>query len=559
MLVNQRGSILRSMAFLACCLAFWECRLAAQNPDPSYSFTGPYRVAGSVVSKVDGQALGRVRVTLADTRDPQKAQTIVTAEDGRFVFPAVPAGKFSLSGMKRGFIPAAYDQHDQFSTAIVTAAGLDTEHLVLKLAPNGVIYGKVLDEVGDPVRSAKVSLYVDDHSEGVDKIHESQTVFTNDLGSYEMLSLSPGTYYLGVTAKPWYAVSPPSAAEGGESGNQYKPAANVDRSLDVAYPVTYYSDVTDSESATPIPVKGGERLEVDIHLNPVPALRLRFHLQGDEQHGYTMPLFEQHSFDGSTLINPTNSAIVSPDVMEVDGIPAGHYDVRLQGPTTGSQVSGLDLTTEGQQIDTSTAEAFSTVKMTVHVAELWKPGMFFVGLRSHGRTGMRASRVDENGEAELQQVPPGDYEVVLFSRGRRYSVSHVSAEGAEVAGRHVTVTAGSTPSVSVTALVGSVVVEGVTKRGGKPLAGAMVVLVPKDVEENRDLFRRDQSDLDGTFSLQDVAPGSYTLVAIENGWDLDWSQPGVIAVYAKHGRRIQVTNTPGKPLRVDAPIEVVSK
>jgi hypothetical protein len=87
----------------------------------------------------------------------------------------------------------------------------------------------------------------------------------------------------------------------------------------------------------------------------------------------------------------------------------------------------------------------------------------------------------------------------------------------------------------------------------------MVVLVPKDVEGNRDLFRRDQSDLDGTFSLGDVAPGSYTLVAIENGWDLDWSQPGVIAVYAKHGRAVQITNTPGKPLRVDAPVDVVSK
>jgi hypothetical protein len=59
--------------------------------------------------------------------------------------------------------------------------------------------------------------------------------------------------------------------------------------------------------------------------------------------------------------------------------------------------------------------------------------------------------------------------------------------------------------------------------------------------------------------LRDVAPGSYTLVAIDNGWDLDWSQPGVIAVYAKHGRTIQVTNTPGKPLRVDAPVDVVSK
>ena len=36
-------------------------------------------------------------------------------------------------------------------------------------------------------------------------------------------------------------------------------------------------------------------------------------------------------------------------------------------------------------------------------------------------------------------------------------------------GRHVTITAGSTPSISVTALVGSVVVEGVAKRAGKPL------------------------------------------------------------------------------------------
>ncbi|PYQ45592.1 MAG: hypothetical protein DMG99_01330 [Acidobacteria bacterium] len=559
MLGNPRSSTARSMALAVCCLAVCGCRVVAQNSEPSYKFTGQHRVSGTVVSKVDGHALGRVRVTLADTRDTQKVQVIVTAEDGRFVFPAVPAGKFSLSGMKRGFIPAAYDQHDQFSTAIVTGAGLDTEHLVLKLAPNGVIYGNVLDEVGEPVRSAKVTLYVDDHSEGVDKIREAQTVFTNDLGAYEMLSLRPRTYYLSATGKPWYAVSPPSDAGGAASGNQVKDTANVDRSLNVAYPVTYYPDVTDSESATPIPVKGGERLEVDIHLNPVPALRLRFHMIGDQEHGYASPLFEQHSFDGSTVINPTNMAMVSPGVMEVDGIPAGRYDVRLQGPNAGMQVSGVDITTEGQQLDTSTAEAFSTVKMNVQAAELGKPGTVAVGLRSHGGTGMRAARVDEKGEAEVQQVPPGEYEVVVFSRGRYYSISRISADGAKVTGRRVTITAGSTPSISVTALVGSVVVEGVAKRAGKPFAGAMVVLVPKDVEGNRDLFRRDQSDLDGTFSMRDVAPGSYTLVAIENGWDLDWSQPGVIAVYAKHGRTIQVTNTPGKPLRVDAPVDVISK
>ena len=543
------------VAVALCSLLPWRGQ-AAQSAGPPKSFTGPYRVSGTAVSKIDGHPLGRARVVLADAKNAQNFRAIITGEDGRFVFPSVPAGKFSLEGRKRGFIPAGYDQHDQFSTAIVTGAGLDTEHLVLKLAPNGIIYGKVLDEAGDPVRAARVTLYYDDHSEGVNQIREINGQFTNDLGAYEMSSLSPGTYFLAVTAKPWYAVSPPPDAGGGNSATQAQPAA--DRSLDVAYPVTYYGDVSDSDSATPIPVRGGERLEADIHLNPVAALRLRFHVPGDEQHGYTMPQLEQHLFEGSTFINPTNSNIVSPGVMEVDGIPAGRYDVRLQGPSAALQVSGVDLTSEGQDVDTSNAEAFSTVKMTVQTPDLLKAGEMLAGLRSHRKTGMKAARVDSKGEAEVQQVPPGDYEVFLLGR-RRYFVSRVSADGAEVSGRHVTIAAGSTPSISVTAFAASVVVEGVAKRAGKPFAGAMVVLVPKDVEGNRDLFRRDQSDLDGTFSLRDVAPGSYTLVAIENGWDLDWSQPGVIAVYAKHGRSIEVSNTPGKALRVNSPVEVVSK
>ena len=59
----------------------------------------------------------------------------------------------------------------------------------------------------------------------------------------------------------------------------------------------------------------------------------------------------------------------------------------------------------------------------------------------------------------------------------------------------------------------------------------MIVMVPKDPESNGELFRRDQSDLDGSFSLGTVIPFEYTIVAIENGWDLNWSQPGVIAHY----------------------------
>jgi hypothetical protein len=135
----------------------------------------------------------------------------------------------------------------------------------------------------------------------------------------------------------------------------------------------------------------------------------------------------------------------------------------------------------------------------------------------------------------------------------------MSAEGATVSGRALTISAGATAAVSLTLVSGSSRVDGTARRGGKPLAGAMVVLVPNNPEVNRDLFRRDQSDLDGTFSLQNVLPGSYTVLAIENGWDLDWSQPGVIAAYLRRGQAIEVGQPSGRILKLAEAVEVQAK
>jgi hypothetical protein len=167
--------------------------------------------------------------------------------------------------------------------------------------------------------------------------------------------------------------------------------------------------------------------------------------------------------------------------------------------------------------------------------------------------------LDSKGEAQLQQVAAGRLDMLVFGPGNTYYIGHVSAEGAEVSGHAVLVAAGSSPSVSLTLVSGASQLEGSVRREGKAFAGAMVVLVPKSPEMDRDLFRRDQSDLDGTFSLRGVIPGSYTILAIENGWDLDWSQPGVIALYLKRGKLIEVGNQVGRPMNLAEPIEVQSK
>ena len=531
---------------------------AAQGPVPSAGNGSTiFRVAGVVLSKTDSRPLAGARVVLRDVRNPGRFESVVTAEDGKFAFVDVPAGKYGLEGAKRAFNTGFYDQHDEFSTAIVTGAGFDTENLVLKLAPQAVIAGRVVDEAGEPVRHASVSLYAENRLEGIERIERTGEAQTDDLGAYEFSSLMPRTYFLSVQARPWYAVHLPSTAEG--SGTDGQAAITTDHSLDVAYPLTYYSDATDADSATPVPIGGGERLQIDFRLNPVPALRMRFKVPGDNKQGFAFPQFEQSSFDGTSWVQHDGANMISPGVVEITGIPAGRYNVRFQGSAAGEglRMNDVEVSKDGEQIDATAAEPLGTVKISVQIAGEPTPAGVSVGLRSKVRTISAWKRLDEKGQAELEHVQAGRYQVMIGGARKPYFVSRISAEGAEVVGHTVVVGAGSTPSILVTAVGGSVEVQGIAKRGDKPIAGAMVVLVPANPEGNRDLFRRDQSDQDGTFTLRNVVPGSYTVVAIEGGWDLNWSEPGIIAVYAKHGQTIDIGSD--KPVNLPRPVEVQPK
>jgi hypothetical protein len=518
-----------------------------------------YRIAGTVVSKADARPLAHARVTISDPKDRQKFEFVVTGEDGKFEFVNLPAGKYSLNGSKRGYMPAGYDQHDQYATAIVTGAGLDTETLVLRLPPNAAIAGKVLDEHGDPVRRANVVLYYDDHTSGTDQIRQVRGAQTDDLGEYEMTPLPPGTYFLSVTAIPWYAIHPTSSSEQ-SSSNPSDSASTIDRSLDVAYATTYYPDVFAADEAMPIPIRGGERIEADLHLTPVPSLHLLFRMPDDGRHGYNIPQIEQPSFDGSTFVQTGSVNQISPGLVEVTGVPAGRYNLRINQSGASLQMDGVDFTKDGDEVDVSKSEPSSTVKFSAKMpAESRLPSHLSVGLRTGTRMIVAAQEFDSKGEAKLEQVAGGHYEVVVYAPDKPYAIAQISADAAVISGHTVTVGAGSSLSVALQVVTGSAEVEGVAKKSSKPFAGAMLVLVPKNSEVDHDLFRRDQSDLDGTFILHNVIPGSYTLLAIENGWDLDWSHPQVISVYLKRGRRIEVGGDSARSMSVPDPIEVQSK
>jgi hypothetical protein len=84
-------------------------------------------------------------------------------------------------------------------------------------------------------------------------------------------------------------------------------------------------------------------------------------------------------------------------------------------------------------------------------------------------------------------------------------------------------------------------VTGVVKREGVPKAGVFVVLVPADPNSEREMWQPNQSYSDGSFNFLHVAPGEYTVAAIEDGWTLDWSRPEVMAPYLARGVEVTVS------------------
>jgi hypothetical protein len=394
------GARIRRMVIVSCGLALVRCCGAVADQNPAAQETSragqTFRIAGTVVSATTGEPLSQARISVAETRDRAKSISMVTSEDGHFEFSQLKAGKYSLEGAKRGFISSAYEQHEQYSTAIVTGPEFASEHLVLRLTPMALITGHVMDEFGEPVRSANLVLYLENHGAGMSRI------IRDDRGFFDFSLLRPGKYYISVNAKPWYAMHPATASVPADG-----PAPQVSPGLDVAYPSTYYNGATEADSATPIEVKGGDRLQVEMHLNPVPALHFIFRIpenRPDQPNNFSMPVLQKHVFDSVEFVQTDGFRQVAPGMYELTGVAPGHYTVRAKNSESGQleQSADVELNRDGQELDDSRGETLGSLKLSVKIpGEETLPRQYGVGLQDSRRRTVAFRRGDPTGKVHF--------------------------------------------------------------------------------------------------------------------------------------------------------------
>lgn len=544
-------------------LLLWQSGVseAAQDqptPEQSTVQAQTFRIAGTVLNSITGEPLSEAKVSLADTKNRQEKISMTTTESGHFEFSSLSPGKYSLEGAKRGFITAGYEQHEQFSTAIVTGLEFLTEGLRLRLTPTALISGHVTDEFGQPIRSARVGLYLESHNGGMNRIVRAGNSTTDDRGFFDFSQLHPGKYFVSVIAEPWYAIHPRTALAG-ESA--YSGDSAVSASLDVVYPTTYYGGSREAEGATAIELKGGDKLQIDVHLHPERALRMIIRVpqvEEEEPNRSISVTLQKHVFDSMDFVQ-SNLRALAPGVFEIVGLAPGRYTVRTHDGQTGQMgiATDVELLTNNQELDASHSEPLGRLQLTLKMPDD-EPVTKLRGvvLQDSSRHVVAFRQTDPTGQLSFEDLLPGKYAILINSSGRRYAVMKITSSEGEYASHEVNITPGAAVEVSARVSAGIVNIEGVVHKKDKVVAGVMVVLVPKDPETHVEFFRRDQSALDGSFILQSVIPGSYTIIAVEDAWGFDWLKPGVLAKYAKQGQDLTVGELMRGVVHLPDPVEV---
>ena len=618
------------MRQVAICVALLFASSACPAKIPAPPAT--YLIAGIVVDSITGEPLDGAQVTIAPADAPDKEQTFLTSTDGHFLFAALPAAKYRLTAGRRGYVNQALDQHEGYSTAIVTGRGLDSEHIRFPLAPHAVLTGVVTDEFGDPVRNAKVLLFSQSMADGAKALRSAGLSVTDDQGRYRFAHLLSGSYAVAVYARPWYTQDEDQRAffdafthkvaqkemqeqlqevqtklEDVQKGLQSadfpdapvaitENAGNIETGslsqiFDVVYPVTFFPNATRLADAARLSLSPGATETADFQLRAVPSVHLRVSTpveppvtvampsdsatneQGDimeETGGSALDVDRSAAISASLRIGedftdqlqPSRSEI-APGISELSGIPPGQIELLA---TSSINPSDSSYVSRAKTLDVSgdTAVDFATRSSTASVSGVVLSNLFSAAPSSgeppapaqssgEGPLGFTISfRSRQSGESYDTSIsatgafsfaagvlPEGSYEVEFLGQPAIH-VSSVEAKDANVSGRTVEIPAGQPISLTVHTVEAKSSLSGFALKNGKPIAGAMILLVSQDSNGGPPVYHRDQSDSDGSFAMSPLFPGRYTLLAIENGWDLEWADPTVLFRYLPSGQTIEI-------------------
>ena len=491
-----------------------------------------YPVAGVVINDQTGTPLPRAEVYLFGRTSPKPVASMTTGDDGRFNLD-VPEGSYRFLAGTRVHAQnyGAKNPDEGFGSAVIVGPTHNTTNLTFRWFPLAAIYGKVVDDAGEPVENALVQLVRSSVAAGRRVTRTVAFARTDDLGEYRFGSLPGGArYYLLVSGKPWY------------SSNFPLPRADQ---RPVAFVPLYYPNARDATRAAPLTPKPGEELRADFTLTPAAGATVTVKHNLPSGVKAVVNLLTTGIGGADSFLEPVQIQNI-PGVPEQDAsftdIPPGHYTVRVTtGAGESSNVEGsAAVDVNGSDVTTEIAlHPAPTLSGTVHFKNpnARTRGSALVSLFNEQNMLMYNTPVRPDGSFVFPRVLDGKYRPVFRAAG--FFTSAVEVRGAPFRGGFVEVAASDSPEVQLTASDETGELKGFVMKGDQPLDAVLVVLAPATGSDDLAYYHGYQTESDGSFDMTNMPAGRYLLFAVDDT-ALEFANPAVIRPYLASAKAVTI-------------------
>ena len=191
--------------------------------------TGTAAITGRVVTADTGSPIRRAQVRAVATNF-QATRIASTDADGRFELRDLPAGRWQLTVSKAGFVSLRYGQLRPFEAGrpieLRDNEVMDRAHMSL---PRGAaITGRIFDEFGDPIASARVQVLRYQLVQGVRRLSPTGVRDqSDDTGAFRLYGLMPGDYLVSATLRALQVDDDPTGEAAGYAPTYYPGTGNV--------------------------------------------------------------------------------------------------------------------------------------------------------------------------------------------------------------------------------------------------------------------------------------------------------------------------------------------
>jgi len=528
-------------------------------------------IAGKVVAADTGRPLKRARVVISGGGRPHVAST---DEQGRYRVVGLPAASYTVTAAKSGFVDGAFGQRRSLRTgaAVELADGQQATNVDVKLARGGVVTGRILDEEGEPLARAAVTVLRQQYVRGQKQLTPAGADQTDDRGQYRIFGLSPGDYYVSATAGGLEQIIR-QAIGGLGVGVEQAPEST-------GYAPSYYPGVITAGEATKLKLAASQELTgVDFQVQIVPLATVKGVVAGGSAIVSLVPEDGGAVSAAAGAISVVTGSIVG---FGVEGVAAGRGGGRgglggiLGGLRTSTRDDGtfsISNVTPGKYTIVARADggpagggprmAVQSLVVTgeeVNVALTPAPGVQLSGtitLEASGSQlpqgfggfrvvpsplgssssptfaggrggGGRGGNPTDNGQFAISDVMPGTY--MLRAAGPRgWTMKSVYVEGRDVTDMPLEVKSESIHSINViftdkiSSLTGAV-----RDARGTGMGNVSVIVFPSDsrlwMPQSRHIITA-RTDSSGTYRMSAVPPGDYLAVAVDDVEQGEWFDP----------------------------------